>query len=127
MLLHSTHTYPDTTTDSGRLDFHRIDPNTLGDAIQKLNVIVDAHSALVRKDTALASALMRYENMLLDAQGGDTEALKSATSPDEFDKILDVANRKTHPSYKELELEYLAFRGDMLKFKSHYLAASHAD
>lgn len=106
--------------------FSGIDTERLGQAIGALNAIIDAHSALMRQDSAIAQALLRYENLLIDAQGGSTEALKKATSPEEFDPILDMAENTTHPAYGQLQMEYRDFRADLLRFRGQYLGAGTA-
>lgn len=124
MLFHPTHTYPETDTASGVLDFNHIDPETLGRAIGDMNVIVDAHSALMRQDSAISNAVLRYENMLIDAQSGSADALRKATSSDEFDRLLDLANSESHPAYAQLRLEYLALRHDLMRYRERYLSAT---
>lgn len=126
-MFHPTHTYPATDTQSGVLDFHRIDPETLAIALGQLNAIIDCHSALMRQDSAIAQALLRYENLLIDAQSGSADALKRVTSVDEFDKILHLAEKTTHPAYEQLRLEYLDFRTDLMKFRERYLSTSRVD
>lgn len=126
-MLQTTHTYPNTETTSGRLDFYRVDPETLAQALSDLNVVVDAHSALMRQDSHIADALLRYENQLIDAQGGDASALKKATAPEEFDKLIALAENKSHPAYAQLQKEYFDFRVDLLQFKHKYLSATRAD
>lgn len=120
-----THTYPEMNTPSEMLDFHRIDTETLVQALQNLNSVVDSHAALLRQDKNLARQILRYENHIIDAQGGDTEALKLATSPEEFDKILTIAREHSHNFAPDTAIDYLGLRKDLLRFKEHYLAATH--
>jgi hypothetical protein len=126
MLVGTTHTYPNTDTESGTLDFHHIDPGTISHAVNDLNKIVDSNATLLRHDTSLAQSILRYENLLLDAQGGDSTALKKATMPEEFDKIVELAQQQMHSKNSD-DLAYLALSEDLLRFKAYYLAASRAD
>ncbi|MCH2546912.1 MAG: hypothetical protein MK052_04790 [Alphaproteobacteria bacterium] len=136
-MLQPTHTFPETTTRSGVLDFHRIDPDTLGQALTDLNKIVDKNAYLLRHDPALAREVLRYENHLIDAQGGDNEALKLATAPEEFDKLIELSNTQNpltenepvhfEGTEREANLQYHALREDLLRFKHQYLSASRVD
>lgn len=124
-MLHPTHTYPNTTAKSDVLDFHHIDPNTLSQAIADLNKIVDAHAPLLRKDKELSAAVLRYENLLIDAQSGGIDSLKLATSPEEFDTVLDALEASPHRS--NAALNYLGLHEALLEFKAYYLSASRVD
>lgn len=118
----SPHSFPPSET----LDFHHTDTETLAKALQDLNMVVDSHAELLRQDKNLAREILRYENFIIDAQGGSTDALKSATSPEEFDKILTLAREHSHGFTADVALDYLGLRKDLLHFKEHYLSASHA-
>lgn len=113
----------DSSKMSKTLDYHHIDQETLSMAIAELNRIASDHAPLMRKHEALAGALLHYENLLVDAQAGDANALKCATEPKEFDKVLDMAEDHNHAD----EIEILAFREDLLKYKSSFLSTGSAE
>lgn len=130
---------------SGMLDYRRIDPETLTLAVAELNSIADKHAILLQHDHALTGGILHYQNLLLDAQEGDAAALEHAASPAEFDKLLELAEEQsisdtdtavlhdgardgfddgTALSNRTPELEYLALREDLMKFRSHFLTAT---
>lgn len=136
-MLHST-SQANADKTSGVLDYHRIDPETIGQAIAELNRIADAHAILLQHDQALAGGFLHYENLLIDAQGGDHHAFKQATSHDEFDKLLDLAEEQSlrdgmqHDGARDgetqrPELEYLALREDLMQFHARFLPVSRAN
>lgn len=117
--------------DSGSLDFHRIDTETLGSAVNDMNHIAEQHATLLRNNSDIAAQMLRYENLLIDAHGGDSTALKKATSTDEFDKLLDMVAQYSPANTTPLQenavpkLDYLALQNDLMEFRARFLSASH--
>lgn len=130
-----THNPYATHSKSGMLDYHQIDAFTLADAVAELNRIVDRHAPVLRADAELAATVLNYENLLIDAQGGDGQALRQATSPEEFDTILDAAHASDASATpvaganatRSAELDYLALREDLMRYRSQFLRASHRE
>lgn len=110
---------------SGRLDYYRIDPETLAQAVSEMSRIADENSALLQQDQMLAGGILHFENLLTEAQAGDGEALKQVTSIEEFEKLQNLVDE--HNNIESSELDYLALSNDLMAFRARFLPASHAE
>lgn len=133
-MVQTNHIFHNRSAKSEKLDFHWIAPDTIAQALTDLNRIVDSNALLLRRDAPLAQGILRYEDLLIDAQGGDSKALKLATLPEEFDKIIDLTNKTgfsndnhTNAANHEVtssDMDYDGFRMALLKFREYYLSTS---
>lgn len=110
---------------SGRLDYYRIDPETLAQAVSEMSRIAEENASLLQQDQTLAGGILHFENLLTEAQAGDGNALKQVTSIDEFEKLQHLVD--AHNNAAASELEYLTLSNDLMAFRARFLPASHAE